>query len=325
MARALITGITGMAGSYLADYLLSLGYTVIGMTRRRSGGGDWRIKHLEGNPQFVLESGDVLDSGSLQRILITHQPDEIYNAAAQSYVGLSWTEPAHTFDVTAKGCINLLDAVKLHCPAAKFLQFSSSEMYGKVRETPQTEDTPHHPRSPYGVAKVAAYWATRNYRESYGMFAANAICFNMEGDRRGEEFVTRRISQAVARIKHGLASKLTLGNTDARRDWGSCEDYVKAMHLILQAPTAEDFVLATGECHTIKEFLELAFSRVCLHWQDYVEQDPKLFRPAEVDLLLGDAGKARVLLGWTPEVDFKGLVFSMVDKDMERVALELKR
>lgn len=315
---AMITGITGQDGSYLADILLDKGYIVVGVSRRRSGGGDWRIKHLANNERFILEQGDVTDSGSLHRLVQKYSPDEFYNLAAQSFVGLSWSEPHHTAQVTALGVTNCLEAIRNVKPDTKFYQASSSEMFGKVHETPQTELTPFHPRSPYGVAKVYGYWITRNYRESYGIFAANGILFNHESPRRGIEFVTRKITDAAARIKVAGGGTLALGNLDAKRDWGHAKDYMEAAHLMLQNKTPDDFVVATGETHSIRTLLDIAFGHLDLDWKNYVVIDEKFVRPAEVDLLLGDASKARKVLGWEPKYTFDALVREMVEADLCR-------
>lgn len=318
MVTGLITGVNGQCGSYMADLLISKGYKVVGVSRRRSGGGDWRIRHLYNHPNFHLVYGDVTDSGSLQRIVKEHMPDEMYNFAAQSFVGLSWSEPFHTGYVTALGVTNCLEAIKLVHPGCKFFQASSSEMFGKVQETPQKETTPFYPRSPYGVAKLYGYWITKNYRESYGLHASNGIMFNNESRRRGLEFVTRKITDGVAQIKTGKSRQLTLGNLDPQRDWSHSADFMEAAWLMLQQDEPDDYVLSSQETHSIKEFLSLAFSRVGLDWQDYVVQDEKFFRPAEVDLLLGDSSKARSKLGWRPKFTFNQLVEEMVDADLER-------
>lgn len=323
--KAVITGITGQDGSHLADFLLNKGYTVIGVSRRRSGGGDWRIQHLHGHPNFILENGDVTDSGSLNRIVQLYGPDEFYNLAAQSYVGLSWTEPFHTGQVTALGVTNCLEAIRLLRPQCKFYQASSSEMFGKVLETPQKETTPFYPRSPYGVAKVYGYWITRNYRESHNIFACNGILFNHEGPRRGLEFVTRKITDAAARIKVAGGGELRLGNLDAKRDWGHSADYMEAAWLMLQQNKPDDYVIATGEAHSIRDLLEVAFKRLDLDWRKHVVIDEKLIRPAEVDILLGDSTKARKVLGWEPKYDFEMLINEMVDEDLRRHQNGLRR
>lgn len=318
MSCAIITGITGQDGSYLADILLKKGYLVVGISRRRSGGGDWRIHHLQDVENFVLEFGDVTDSGSLHRIIEKYQPDEFYNLAAQSFVGLSWREPIHTGTVTALGVTNCLEALHLLRPSCRFYQASSSEMFGEVEETPQKETTPFHPRSPYGVAKVYGYWITRNYRESYGMHASNGILFNHESPRRGIEFVTRKITDGVAQIKLGKKTQIALGNLSAMRDWGHAEDYMEMAWKMLQKPEPGDYVVATGETHSIKDFLLEAFGYVGLDWQDYVVQDPRFMRPADVDVLLGDSTKALIELDWKPTHSFKELVRGMVDEDLRR-------
>jgi GDPmannose 4,6-dehydratase len=315
--RALITGLTGQDGSYLAELLLSKGYEVFGFVRRTSGDNMGRIRHLLDD--ITILDGDMIDLASMIRALDVALPDEIYNLAAQSFVGTSWTQPVSTTDFDALGTARLLEAVRLRMPDARVYQASSSEMFGKVREVPQTEDTPFHPRSPYGVSKVYSYWATVNYRESFDMYACNGILFNHESPRRGHEFVTRKISLAVAAIKAGRQEKVKLGNLDAKRDWGFAGDYVKAMWLMLQQAVADDFVIATGEMHTVREFAELAFAHVGLAWQDHVVVEGALLRPAEVDLLLGDPSKAKAVLGWEPEVRFPELVAMMVDADVEQL------
>lgn len=320
---AIVTGITGQDGSYLADILLSKGYIVVGVTRRRSGGGDWRIQHLKDNPSFILEQGDVTDSGSLHRIMQKYSPDEFYNLAAQSFVASSWKEPYHTALVTALGVTNCLEAIRNVKQDTRFYQASSSEMFGKVRETPQTELTPFHPRSPYGVAKVYGYWITRNYRESYGIHATNGILFNHESPRRGIEFVTRKITDGAARIKVAGGGQLYLGNLDAKRDWGHAKDYMEAAYLMLQQKEPDDYVIATGKTHSIRDLLDVAFGRLDLNWQNHVVIDEKFIRPAEVDLLLGDATKANKKLGWEPQYTFEGLINEMVDADLCR-ARDLK-
>jgi len=315
--RALITGITGQDGSYLAELLLEKGYEVFGLVRRSSVKKYDRIETLVDDIELV--EGDLTDQTSLDHIVQSVQPDEVYNMAAQSFVPVSWNQPVLTGDVTGLGVIRILEALRKHRPQAKFLQASSSEMFGKVRETPQTEKTPFYPRSPYGVAKVFGYYITVNYRESYGLFACSAIGFNHESPRRGVEFVTRKVTHQVARIKCGLAKKLLMGNLEAERDWGFARDYVRGMWLILQQPEPEDFVLATGQTHSIRELLEAAFGAVGLDWEKHVEIDPKLIRPAEVDALCGDATKAREKLGWEPEVGFEELIKMMVEADLELV------
>lgn len=322
MKNALITGITGQDGSYLAELLLSKGYKVYGLVRRTSVPNMTNISHLV--KEIELISGDLLDQGSLIAAVQQSQPDEIYNLAAQSFVSASWPQPVLTGQVTAMGVTNMLETVRLIKPDIKFYQASSSEMFGKVVETPQTEQTPFYPRSPYGVAKVYGHWITVNYRESFNVFGCSGILFNHESPRRGLEFVTRKITEAVARIKLGLAKELRLGNLDAKRDWGFAGDYVKAMWLILQQDKPDDYVVATGETHSVREFVDAAFSYVGLKYEDYVVLDPQFLRPAEVELLLGNPQKAQNKLGWKPEVDFKQLVHMMVDADLERYKAQLK-
>lgn len=314
--KALITGVTGQDGSYLAEFLLEKGYEVFGMVRRSSTETFERIGHIRDRIRFI--QADLLDQLSLIEMLETVQPDEIYNMAAMSFVPTSWNQPVLTGEFTAIGVTRILEAMRHVAPKARFYQASSSEMFGMVREVPQTELTPFHPRSPYGVAKAYGHHITVNYRESYGLFALSGILFNHESPRRGKEFVTRKITDAVAQIKLGLAKELRMGNIEAKRDWGFAGDYVRAMWMMLQQDKAEDYVIATGTNHSVKEFLELAFSHVGLNWEDHVVIDPQLMRPAEVDHLLGDASKARKQLGWKPEVDFPGLVRMMVDADLER-------
>jgi GDPmannose 4,6-dehydratase len=313
MKRALITGITGQDGSYLAELLLAKGYDVHGVVRRSSSDTRGRISHL---PAVTLHRGDMADGGSIARIVHDVEPTEVYNLAAQSHVGESFGQPEYTGDVTGVGTLRLLEAVHWYAPGARFYQASSSEMFGGMLGTaPQDEETPFHPRSPYGCAKVYAHHAAVNYRESYGLHASCGILFNHESPRRGEEFVTRKIARAVGRIAAGRQDKLHLGNLDAKRDWGFAKDYVEAMWLMLQQETPDDYVIATGETHTVREFCELAFARVGLRWEEHVVVDPALFRPAEVDLLLGDASKAREVLGWEPRCSFRSLVQEMVDAD----------
>jgi GDPmannose 4,6-dehydratase len=312
---ALITGITGQDGSYLAELLLEQGYRVVGMVRRTSTVNFHRIAHIQDDIELV--SGDMLDQISLIHILEEHRPDEIYNLAAQSFVQTSWGQPVFTGEVTALGVTRVLDAIRIVDPAIRFYQASSSEMFGKVLEVPQREATPFYPRSPYGVAKVYGHWITVNYRESYGMHCTSGILFNHESPRRGLEFVTRKITHHVAQIKLGMTNELRLGNLDARRDWGYAGDYVRAMWLMLQQERADDYVVATGETHAVSEFLEEAFGYVDLDWRDYVVQDPRFMRPAEVDLLVGDASKAGKELGWEPQVSFRELVRMMVDADLQ--------
>jgi len=318
MKRALITGLTGQDGSYLAELLLDKGYEVHGLVRRTATPSTERIEHLLDRLNLIV--GDMADQTSLIDAVATARPDEVYNLAAQSFVGDSWTVPMNTGDVDGLGVARLLEAIRREKPDARFYQASSSEMYGKVHAVPQSETTPFHPRSPYGVAKVYGYYITLNYRESFGMHASNGILFNHESPRRGLEFVTRKITDGVARIKLGLQDELRLGNLDAQRDWGFAGDYVDMMWLMLQQDEPDDYVVATGETHTVREFCELAFGHVGLDYQAHVVVDPRFVRPAEVDLLLGDPGKAKRVLGWEPKVTFAGLVEMMVDADMERLA-----
>jgi GDPmannose 4,6-dehydratase len=314
--RALITGITGQDGSYLAEFLLEKGYTVFGMVRRASKDNFERLEHIR--HRIELKQADLLDQLSLIRLLEDSRPHEVYNLAAQSFVPTSWSQPVLTAEFTALGVTRVLDAIRLVDPAIRFYQASSSEMFGKVRETPQNELTSFHPRSPYGVAKVYGHSITVNYRESYGLFACSGILFNHESPRRGLEFVTRKVTDAVARIKFGLARELRLGNLDACRDWGFAGDYVQAMWLMLQQDGPDDYVVATGESHSIHDLVELAFYHVGLDWHEHVIVDPTLRRPAEVDRLLGDATKARQKLGWSPKVSFKELVQMMIEADLAR-------
>jgi len=314
MTTALITGITGQDGSYLAEFLLEKGYDVIGMVRRSSTVNFARIQHIQDD--LTLVSGDLLDQGSLISILQECKPSEVYNLAAQSFVPASWKQPVFTGDVTALGVTRVLEAIRTVDRSIRFYQASSSEMFGKVREVPQNEDTPFYPRSPYGVAKVYGHWITVNYRESYDLHATSGILFNHESPRRGLEFVTRKVTYGAAKIKLGLADELRLGNLDSRRDWGYAADYVRAMWLMLQQDVPDDYVIATGETHSIRELCEEAFGHLDLDWEAYVKQDPRYMRPAEVDLLVGDASKAKKALGWEPEVTFQGLVRLMVDADV---------
>ncbi len=314
---ALITGITGQDGSYLAELLLEEGYRVVGMTRRSSTSGSERIEHLLDRVELV--QGDLLDQASLVEALRTAQPAEVYNLAAQSFVPTSWNQPVLTGEFTALGVTRLLEAIRQVDPAIRFYQASSSEMFGKVSESPQREETPFHPRSPYGVAKAYGHFLTVNYRESYGIFATSGICFNHESPRRGLEFVTRKVTDGVARIRLGLAGELRLGNLEARRDWGFAGDYVRAMWLMLQGEEPRDYVIASGEAHTVRELCEVAFGHVSLDHRDHVVQDPTLIRPAEVDMLLGDSTRARRELGWEPAVGFEQLVRMMVDADLARL------
>jgi GDPmannose 4,6-dehydratase len=321
MKRALITGITGQDGSYLTELLLEKGYEVWGIIRRSSTFNTDRIDHLYRDPhepdvRLRLVYGDLNDASSLNKILRTVRPDEIYNLGAQSHVRVSFDVPEYTAEVTGVGTVRLLEAIRDSGLNPRFYQASSSELFGKVREVPQRETTPFYPRSPYACAKAYAYYITVNYREAYGLHASNGILFNHESPRRGETFVTRKITRALARIRLGLQDKLYLGNLDAKRDWGYAGDYVEAMWLMLQQPTADDYVIATGETHSVREFLEAAFSYAGLDWRKHVEIDPRYFRPAEVDLLVGDATKAREKLGWTPKVRFEELVRRMVDADL---------
>ena len=330
MKKALITGITGQDGSYLADLLLGKGYQVHGIVRRASTFNTSRIDHLYADPHIngvglFLHYGDLSDSVNLVKLLYGLKPDEIYHLAAQSHVRVSFDIPEYTSDITAVGTIRILEAIRETGIRSRFYQASSSEMYGKAREVPQSEKTPFWPRSPYGVSKVFSYWATVNYRESYGLNASNGILFNHESPRRGETFVTRKISRAVAAIKHGLQHELFLGNLEAKRDWGYAPEYVEAMWHILQQDSGDDFVIATGEAHTVREFAEAAFAHVDLDWKKYVKHDPRYERPAEVDILIGDSSKAKKNLGWEPKVRFYELVKIMVDADMELLSREAPR
>ena len=321
--RALITGITGQDGSYLAELLLAKGYDeVIGIVRRSSTVNFERIGHLQ--DQLTLVPGDLLDEASLIEVLRMHRPDEVYNLAAQSFVQTSFGQPVLTGETTALGVTRLLDAIRIVDPDVRFYQASSSEMFGKVVEVPQRESTPFYPRSPYGVAKVYGHWITVNYRESYDLHATSGILFNHESPRRGLEFVTRKITHGVARIKQGLDIELRLGNLEAQRDWGFAGDYVEAMYLMLQQDTPDDYVVSTGETHSVREFCEVAFGHVGLDYQEFVVQDEKYFRPAEVELLVGDADKAHTVLGWKPKTTFTELVTGMVDADMDQVAAKLR-
>ncbi len=317
MPKALVTGVTGQDGSYLAELLLSKGYEVAGMVRRTSHHSYERIEHLLDRVQIV--AADLLDQHSLTQVLQETRPDEVYNLAAQSYVPTSWTQPVLTGEFTALGVTRILEAVRLVHPSARFYQASSSEMFGRVVETPQNERTPFYPRSPYGVAKAYGHWITVNYRESYGIYAVSGILFNHESPRRGIEFVTRKVTDGVARIKLGLASELRLGNLDARRDWGFAGDYVDAMWRMLQQPEAEDYVIGTGTTHSVRELVQAAFSHAGLDWEKHVVVDPRFIRPAEVDVLQADPSKARARLGWAPTVSFEELVAMMVDADLARL------
>jgi GDPmannose 4,6-dehydratase len=316
--RALITGITGQDGSYLAELLLDKGYEVVGMMRRSSAPNLWRIQHIV--DRITLKPADLLDQLSLLRLIDEVRPHELYNLAAMSFVPASWDQPMLTGEFNAQGVTRVLDAIRRVDPGIKFYQASSSEMFGKVREVPQTELTPFYPRSPYGVSKVFAHYITVNYRESYNLFAVSGMLFNHESPRRGLEFVTRKVTDGVARIKLGLADTVSIGNLDAHRDWGFAGDYVRAMWLMLQQDRPDDYVIATGVSHSVRELIEIAFGHAGLDWQKHVRVDSALLRPAEVEHLLGDASKAKAELGWTPEVDFKRLVQMMVDADLDRLA-----
>jgi GDPmannose 4,6-dehydratase len=327
-SKALITGITGQDGSYLAELLLGKGYEVHGIIRRSSSFNTGRIDHLYVDPhvqavKLFLHYGDLSDAASLARLVHDLQPDEVYHLGAQSHVRVSFDVPEYTGDVTGLGTTRLLEALRESCPKARFYQASSSEMYGLAQAVPQREDTPFCPRSPYGAAKVYAHWMTVNYRESYGLHASNGIVFNHESPRRGETFVTRKITRALARIRAGLQNELFLGNLDAQRDWGYAPEYVEAYWMMLQQPKGDDFVIATGEAHTIREFLEVAFGHHKMDWRQYVKIDPRYFRPTEVDHLIGDASKARRVLGWEPKTSFRELVKIMVEADEQLLAREL--
>jgi GDPmannose 4,6-dehydratase len=315
--RALITGITGQDGSYLAELLLEQGYEVVGITRRLSAQNYWRIEPIL--PRITLVPGDLLDQLSLIRVLNDVRPHEVYNLAAMSFVPASWDQPLLTGEFNSQGVTRMLEAIRHVDSTIRLYQASSSEMFGKVRDVPQTELTPFYPRSPYGVSKVYGHYITVNYRESYGLYACSGILFNHESPRRGLEFVTRKVTDGVARIKLGLAKTLALGNLDAQRDWGFAGDYVRAMWLMLQQPKADDFVIATGVTHSVRNLVEVAFAHVGLDWQQHVVLDPRFLRPAEVDLLIGDASKAKAALGWEPKVSFEDLVRMMVDADLERL------
>jgi GDPmannose 4,6-dehydratase len=316
MTVALITGITGQDGSYLAEFLLEKEYRVIGMERRNSNNNHQRIEHILEHGDFELVSGDLLDQSSIINIIDKYKPDEVYNLAAQSFVPVSWKQPIFTGEVTGLGVLRVLEAIKQAQPNARFYQASTSEMFGKVKETPQNELTPFYPRSPYGVAKVYGHWITINYRESYDMFATAGILFNHESPRRGDTFVTRKISKAVARISLGLQSELRLGNLDSKRDWGYAGDYVKAMWMMLQHDKPDTFVIGTDATYSVRDFIEIAFGYVGLVYEDYVRIDPEFYRPAEIDLLISDSSKARNTLGWKPDTSFKELVEMMVDYDL---------
>ena len=317
MPRALITGITGQDGSYLAEFLLAKGYEVVGVVRRTSHHSYERIDHLI--PRVRIVAADLLDQHSLTVALQDVQPDEVYNLAAQSFVPTSFTQPVLTGEFTALGVTRILEAIRLVCPTARFYQASSSEMFGKVLETPQSESTPFYPRSPYGVAKLYGHWITVNYRESYGLYAVSGILFNHESPRRGMEFVTRKVSDAAARIKLGLATELRMGNLEARRDWGYAGDYVDAMWRMLQPPSPQDYVIGTGQTHSVGDLVRIAFAHVGLDWNKYVVIDPQFYRPAEVDLLLANPAKAKAELDWSPSVTFERLVTMMVDADVQRL------
>lgn len=321
MPTAIVTGITGQDGSYLAEFLLAKGYDVVGMVRRSSTVTFQRIKHIQDD--ITIIQGDLHDQSSLVDVIERHRPDEVYNLAAQSFVPTSWNQPVLTGEVTALGVTRLLEAIRLINPQARFYQASSSEMFGKVREVPQSESTPFYPRSPYGVAKVYAHWITVNYRESYDIYAVSGILFNHESPRRGLEFVTRKISYGVARIKLGLTNELRLGNLESRRDWGFAGDYVEGMWLMLQQGTPEDFVIGTGVTQSVRDLCDLAFSHVGLDYNDFVVQDPRFYRPAEVDLLVADPSKAVQDLEWQPKIGFEELIHLMVDEDLKRLALEI--
>jgi GDPmannose 4,6-dehydratase len=321
MPVALITGITGQDGSYLAEYLLAKEYDVIGMVRRSSTVTFQRINQIQDH--ITIIQGDLHDQSSLVDLIERYHPDEVYNLAAQSFVPTSWNQPVLTGEVTALGVTRMLEAIRLVNPDTRFYQASSSEMFGKVREVPQTENTPFYPRSPYGVAKVYAHWITVNYRESYDLFAVSGILFNHESPRRGLEFVTRKITYGVARIKLGLTKELRLGNLESRRDWGFAGDYVEAMWMMLQRDEPDDYVIGTGETHSVRELCDLAFSHVGLDYEQFVVQDPQFYRPAEVDLLVADPQKAAEQLQWQPKVNFKQLIQRMVDADLKRLALEI--
>jgi GDPmannose 4,6-dehydratase len=321
MPTALITGITGQDGSYLAEFLLEKGYQVVGMVRRSSTVTFERINHIQDD--IIIIQGDLHDQSSLVDVMESYHPDEVYNLAAQSFVPTSWSQPVLTGEVTGLGVTRLLEAIRLVNPVARFYQASSSEMFGKVREEPQNEGTPFYPRSPYGVAKVYAHWITVNYRESYDLFAVSGILFNHESPRRGLEFVTRKITHGIARIKLGLADELRLGNLDSRRDWGYAGDYVEAMWCMLQQDAPEDYVVGTGVTHSVRELCQTAFDYVGLNYQDYVVQDPRYYRPAEVDLLVADPKKANEELKWRPRVGFEEMIKLMIDADFQRLSKEI--
>jgi len=320
--RALITGITGQDGSYLAEFLLNKDYEVFGLVRRTSTVNFERIKHIQDNIELI--SGDLLDQSSLMNAIKESNPDEIYNLASQSFVPTSWKQPVFTGEATALGVARVLEAIRAVNPKIKFYQASSSEMFGKAREVPQTEKTQFYPRSPYGVAKLYGHWITINYRESYNMFCCSGILFNHESPRRGLEFVTRKVTNAAAKIKLGLSNELRLGNLDAKRDWGFAGDYVKAMWLMLQQDKPDDYVISTGITHSVRDLVQIAFDYVNLNWKDYVIVDPKFVRPAEVELLLGDSTKALKKLGWAPETSFEELIKMMIEADLERIENDIK-
>ena len=320
--RALITGITGQDGSYLAEFLLNKDYEVFGLVRRTSTVNFERIKHIQDNIELI--SGDLLDQNSLINAIKESNPDEIYNLASQSFVPTSWKQPVFTGEATALGVARVLEAIRAVNPKIKFYQASTSEMFGKVREVPQTEKTKFYPRSPYGVAKLYGHWITINYRESYNMFCCNGILFNHESPRRGLEFVTRKVTNTAAKIKLGLSNELRLGNLDAKRDWGFAGDYVRAMWLMLQQDKPDDYVISTGITHSVRDLVQIAFDYVNLNWKDYVIVDPKFVRPAEVELLLGDSTKALKKLGWAPETSFEELIKMMIDADLERIENDIK-
>ena len=321
---AFISGLSGQDGSYLAEFLLDKDYLVIGLVRRSSTDNLSNVHHLLDNPKLILEYGDLTDAGCLSRIIKKYQPDEVYNLGAMSFVPVSWKSAKYTYDVNTLGVVRLLEAIREFSPSTKFYQASTSEMFGKVRETPQRETTPFYPRSPYGVSKVAAYWTTINYRESFGLFAVTGILFNHESPRRGLEFVTRKITDGVVRIALGLQDKLALGNLESKRDWGHSKDYVNAMWLMLQQEEPKDYVVGTDETHSIRDFCNVAFSMAGLDYRDYVIKDERFYRPAEVDILLADSSLVRGELGWKPEYNFENLVADMYRSDFELVSKELK-
>jgi GDPmannose 4,6-dehydratase len=319
MDRALITGVSGQDGSYLADLLIAEGLEVAGLVRRKADATNWRIAQLLGHERFHLLHGDLMDLSALTRHLSAFRPQYVFNLAAQSFIPYSWDAPVATSSVTAMGVLNLLEAIRAVDPRMRFYQASSSEMFGRVQQTPQTETTPFYPRSPYGVSKVFGHWITINYRESYGMFACSGILFNHESERRGLEFVTRKVTYAVARIKHGLQDSLALGNLDVLRDWGYAPDYVKAIWAMLRAPEPRDYVIATGIQHSVRELCDLAFAAAGLHWENHVHTDPRFIRPAEVNTLLGNPARAKAELGWAPTLTFDQMITGMVHADLHRV------